>query len=161
MLRRAIRVGLVFFALVGLSAVQAVNPDFVLTDVSGAKHRLSDYRGKWVVVNYWATWCPPCLVELPVLVRFHERHKDRDAVVLGVNLEGKEAAELHGFIAENFITFPVLLGKPGEELPWPVPGLPTTYIVSPEGKVAARHIGPLTGVELEEFIGSQNQASNL
>ncbi len=156
-----LRAGLVLFFLFGLSLAEAANPDFVLVDAFGAKHRLSDYRGKWVVVNYWATWCPPCLQELPELIDFHEKHKDRDAVVLGVNLEGIEAAALRKFVEERLISYPVLLGKPDEELPWPVSGLPTTYVISPEGKVAGRHVGPMTGAELEEFIGTRTQASKL
>lgn len=162
-LRGVLQAALVVFALIGAASAGAADPDFVLPDVSGVQHRLSDYRGKWVVVNYWATWCPPCLMEIPELVDFHERHKDRDAVVLGVNFEGDgiEATALRRFVDEYFITFPVLLGKHGEAHPWPVSGLPTTYVVAPNGKVAARHVGPLTGAELEAFIGRQKSALKL
>ena len=58
-----------------------------MPDLSGKMRSLEDYRGKWVIVNYWATWCPPCQEEIPDLVDFHDSHKDTDAVVLGVNFE--------------------------------------------------------------------------
>ncbi len=66
-------------------AVFAVNLPY--TDLEGQSANLSDYRGRWVVANYWATWCPPCREEIPDLVLFHDQHKDRDAVVIGFNME--------------------------------------------------------------------------
>lgn len=59
----------------------AAEPDYAPRDYKGVEHRLSDYRGKWVVMNFWATWCPPCLEEIPELAKFHAEHKDKDAVV--------------------------------------------------------------------------------
>jgi len=131
--------------------------DFALPDMKGVEHKLSDYRGKWVVVNYWATWCPPCLTEIPELVDFHEEHKDKDAVVLGVNFEDIGIKGLEQFSEEYFMNYPVLRTKPGprSEL-GSIPGLPTTYLVSPEGEVVARQVGPVTAKLINDFIQQQN-----
>lgn len=146
-----------FMALLLLSVgAQAEPVDFTLPDTNGMKHKLSDYKGKWVVVNYWATWCPPCLSEIPELVDFHEDHKDRDAVVLGVNFEDISLNGLKQFSEEYFMNYPVLQTKPGpsSEL-GPIPGLPTTYLVSPSGEVVARQVGPVTAKLITDFIAQQ------
>ena len=88
------------------AGADAHHVDFSLPDVTGQVHRLSDHRGKWVVVNFWATWCGPCMVEIPELMRFHARHKDHDAIVIGVNFEEIETPALEAFIAEMGIELP-------------------------------------------------------
>jgi len=144
-----------FAAFFALSA-QAEPAEFTLLDVQGVKHNLSDYRGKWVVVNYWATWCPPCLTEIPELVDFHEERKDKDAVVLGVNFENISLNALKQFSEEYFMSFPVLRSTPGPDSALgPIPGLPTTYLVSPEGEVVARQVGPVTAELIAAFIAQQ------
>ena len=149
---------LLLFAIVMLSAQPGWGAvDFVLPDVNGVKHKLSDYRGKWVVLNYWATWCPPCLEEIPELEKFHIRHKDKDALVVGVNLEEIDAASLRKFMGEYLINYPVLLGGLTETTPFgPVQGLPTTYLISPKGEVAINQLGGVTSAEIEKFIASQS-----
>ena len=82
--------------------------DFSLPDADGQVHRLSDHRGKWVVINFWATWCGPCMVEIPELMQFHERHKDDDAIVIGVNFEEIETPDLVKFIDEMGINYLVV-----------------------------------------------------
>jgi len=151
------RMLLVFFlaALFSLNA-QAEPADFTLSDMQDAEHKLSDYRGKWVVVNYWATWCPPCLTEIPELVDFHEEHKDKDAVVLGVNFEDIGLNGLKQFSEEYFMNYPVLRAKPGPNSALgPIPGLPTTFLVSPSGEVVARQVGPVTAKRITDFIAQQ------
>lgn len=144
---------LFFLALCLASAVYAQDIDFSLPDIDGVKHTLSDYRGKWVVVNYWATWCPPCLDELPELDAFHSRHKGKDALVLGVNMEDIPLDKLREFVDEHFINYPVLLGGDREETAFgPLPGLPVTYLISPAGEVAASHLGRVDAASIEEFI---------
>ena len=132
--------------------------DFVLPDLEGVMHRLSDYRGRWVVVNYWATWCPPCLEEIPELELFHEEHKDTDAVVLGIDFEAIELDKLKAFVEEQFMSYPVLRQRPrGRTALGPIPGMPTTYMVSPEGVVVARQVGGITRDVLNRFLARQRQ----
>ncbi len=148
----------VLFALVMAfgSYAQAEPADFTLPDMENKQQKLSDYRGKWVVVNYWATWCPPCLTEIPELVDFHEDHKDKDAVVLGVNFEDIGLEELKRFNEEYFMNYPVLRTKPsGSSALGVIPGLPTTFLVSPEGEIIARQVGPVTAKLINEFINQQ------
>ena len=134
-------------------SVQAQPVDFTLPDLDGKEHSLSDYRGKWVLVNYWATWCPPCLEEIPELEVFHSNHKDVDAVVLGINLEEIELEPLRKFVEEQFISYPILRADPsgGNEL-GRVMGMPTSFLISPPGEVVARQVGTVTAEGLEEFI---------
>ena len=138
----------------GLAAcAQSESVDFTLPDLEGKPRSLSEFRGKWVVVNYWATWCPPCREEMPELEVFHANHKDEDAVVLGVNMEKISLARLREFAEEQFISFPILRGQPRAHTELGgIPGLPTSYLIDPEGRVAGRQVGPLTLQRLERMI---------
>lgn len=133
--------------------VQAQDNEFALSDLDGKTHKLSDYKGKWVIVNYWATWCPPCIEEMPELVFFHENHKDKNAVVLGVNMEDADDQVVRDFLDDHLISYPVVLSEPVRNGPLGrVPALPTTFLVSPEGEVVRRKVGRVTLAELEAWI---------
>ena len=125
-----------------------------LAGLDGDQGNLTDYRGKWVVVNYWATWCPPCIVEMPELQAFHDAHADGDdAVVLGINSENIDSGRLKSFVDDYFISYPVFSGKPMRQSELGlIPGLPTTFLVDPEGTVVARQVGPVTRDMIEQFI---------
>ena len=132
----------------------------VLTDLQGVEQSLSDYRGKWVIVNYWASWCPPCLEEIPELVQFHNDHKNRDAVVWGINREDISLANLKVFVEKQNISYPLFqVPSDSDSALGPVVTIPTTYLVSPKGEVVARHVGFVTVKKLENFI--QNYADKL
>jgi thiol-disulfide isomerase/thioredoxin len=132
---------------------------FELPDIHGKKtHSLQDYKGKWIVINYWATWCPPCLDEIPELVEFHDAHSKKDAVVLGVNHEELDRDYLVSFVDEFFITYPVLVSDPYSQPPFGrLYGLPTTYIISPEGELVTSKTGAVSKATLEEIIAQHSK----
>ena len=150
----------VLCCLLAWGSVSAEPVDFSLLDLDGRSHKLSDYRGKWVIVNYWATWCPPCLEEIPDLVDFHEQHRYKDAVVLGINFETIGLQQLRSFVDDLSITYPILRGDESPVTPLGmIPGLPTTIIVSPAGVPVARQEGPVTKAALEDFIKRKTESS--
>ena len=138
-----------------LVAANAALADFKLRDLNGHEQSLAEYRGKWVVVNYWATWCPPCLEEIPELILFYDKHKDKDAVVLGMNFEDVEKSALEHFVDENMISYPVVPKVDDKAAIGPIPGLPTTYLVAPDGRIVARRVGGVTADGIEKFMREQ------
>jgi len=153
---RFLTVVTIFF--LATASVFADPVDYSLPDLNGKEHSLADYRGKWVVVNYWATWCPPCQEEIPDLVDFHERHKNKDAVVVGINFEDIGTEQLQTFVDSFLISYPVLRSEPSAATPLgPIPGLPTTYIIAPDGSPVARQVGPVTGEQLDDYIARKSK----
>jgi len=143
-----------------LVAVPAAAGDFTLPDLEGRDHNLSDYRGRWVVVNYWATWCPPCLEELPELEVFHS-NADGEAVVLGVNMEEIERSRLRAFVDDQFLSFPILIATAQphpDQMIGPIRGLPTSYLVSPDGEIVARQVGKVTAKAINAFIADHERS---
>ncbi len=134
------------------STVVDDNRGKALITITGEPWRFSDYKGKWIVVNYWASWCKPCITEVPELDAFYQAHKDKDAIVLGVNYDFATAEET-ALLAEKYgMTYPVLTSDhdPREQLSIePVMVLPTTFIINPEGKVVATLMGEQTQQSLE------------
>ena len=126
--------------------------DFTLDDVSGQRIKLSDLRGHPVVINFWATWCPPCRQELPALQSAYQRFRDKGVVLLGVDL--KENAEtIQNFTTQFGLTYPLLLDRDGAVSErYQVRGIPTTVIVNADGVVRARHVGPLTEDKFAEYV---------
>ena len=125
--------------------------DFTLSDLDGNKVSLSDYRGRWVIVNFWASWCPPCVRELPELVRYQQTNPS--VQVIGINFEESTAAEARRFLEPFNINFPSLLVGSSPLVPFePLEGLPTTAIVNPAGELVERHMGPVTADHLEGII---------
>lgn len=138
------------------SAKQLV--DFSLPDLDGRHRQLSEFRGKWVIVNYWATWCPPCINEIPELIDFHDRHKDKDAVVVGVDFEDIEEKELREFVESYFMSYPILRMKPSAKSQLGViSGLPTSFLISPEGELVARNTGTISAKMIEDYINDPAQ----
>ena len=116
-------------------------PDFALPDLNGKLQRLSSYRGQIVLVNFWATWCPPCRREMPSLERAWQQLQHDGVVILAVDV-GEDADTVFTFTADYRVTFPLLLDKDSAVAQrWPMRGLPTTYVIDPQGRIAYRAIG--------------------
>ena len=125
-------------------------PDYRLVD--GSSGKLDDFLGRWLVVNYWADWCPPCIKEMPELENFYNDNADR-ALVLTYNFDRLEGEELQSQIIRFGVNVPSILTDPGILFGWEAPpSLPATYIINPEGILIHTLIGPQTQESLEALI---------
>ena len=118
-------------------------PGFALTDLAGNTHRLSDYRGKAVLLNFWATWCVPCRTEMPSIERAYRALKDRGFAVVAVSLDTGPRSTVEAFVKELGLTFPVLLDPRGGTVQtYRLPGVPASFLIDRRGGLAARELGP-------------------
>lgn len=125
-------------------------PDFSLETTDGQIIRLSELRGKTVVLNFWATWCPPCRTEMPTLERIAQEYADQDVILLGINLTFLDkAAEIPAFLTKYGITFPILLDREGQVARlYEIRALPTTFFIGPDGRIRSVVIGAISEVTL-------------
>ena len=116
-------------------------PDFKLLDADEKEHTLAEYKGKPVIVNFWATWCPPCRKEIPSMNRAWHKIKDEGIAMIAINV-GESADEVFAFTAEYPIDFTVLLDNSGQvSSSWPIRGLPTTFILDTDGNLVYQAVG--------------------
>ena len=125
-------------------------PDYELFE--GPKGNKSDFLGKWLVVNYWADWCPPCIKEMPELESFYNQNENK-VLVLAYNFDRLEGSDLKEQILRFKVNVPSILNDPGLLFGWNTPpSLPATYIINPEGILVETLIGPQTKDSLEAII---------
>lgn len=128
----------------------------VMTDMDNQQHTLAQYKGKWLVVNYWATWCPPCLAEMPELVAFYDARKDHDVMVLGIALDIESPENVANFVDDMLVSYPIILGtKEIEQAIGDGDVLPTTFIYNPHGQLVKTKRGVVTRLYLESLIKRQ------
>lgn len=137
------------------SAERLQSKGFVLSDINGKKHALSQYKGKWVIVNYWATWCPPCLEEVPDLVALYDSRKGKDVMLLGVALDYQNKKEVLDFVDDMLMSYPIVLGD--DDVIRQIGSadvMPTTFIYNPRGDLVKIKRGLVTKAYLENFIAN-------
>ncbi len=136
-------------------------PDFVLQDLHGNPITLSDFRGKTIVLNFWATWCPPCRAEMPDLQEVYDQRLDQDdLVVLAVDLLSEDnTSAVADFIEEFALTFPVVLAADESVVErYGVRGLPATFFIDRDGVLRSRNLGPVFGDLLPDGIALADAA---
>jgi len=132
-------------------------PSLQVTTVTGEPYDISEHRGTWVVVNFWATWCAPCLKEMPELSDLHARRGDIN--VVGLAYEEIEADAMHAFLDERPVSYPIAIvdtDNPPPDFTTPR-GLPTTYLIDPDGKVARQFLGPVTAAQIEGTMAGDGE----
>ncbi len=128
-------------------------PDFNLKDVNGTPVKLSDYRGKVVLLNFWATWCGPCKIEIPWFMDFEQRYKDQGFAVLGVSMDEDGWEAVKPYLADKKVNYRVVLGDDSVgNLYGGIESLPTTFLIDRDGRVASTHIGLVSRKDYEGEI---------
>jgi len=129
-----------------------IAPDFELPDLAGKPVTMASLRGKTVVIDFWATWCPPCIFQIPILNSVQTNHRDAGVVVVGVAVDVEGVEVVKPYAEENDIQYTVLLGDEGLARKFGAPGFPALVVVSPEGRIDSTHVGLIEEADLNEAI---------
>ena len=128
-------------------------PEFSLKDVDGRSVSLAEYKGKVVLLNFWATWCGPCKIEIPWFVDFEQKYKDRGFAVLGVAMDEEGWEVVKPYLTESKINYRVVMGNDSiASLYGGVDSLPTTFILDKDGRIASTHVGLVSKSDYENEI---------
>lgn len=134
-------------------AERAKAPDFQLQDASGVRHKLSDFRGQIVLLNFWATWCAPCRTEIPLLGRVQQAYAKRGFTVLGVAMDERGWAAVTPFLVQQEVDYPVLLGNPTVARSYGgLKSLPRTFFLDRSGRIVASQNGVLAEEHLRRVV---------
>ena len=140
-------------AVVGVETGGGVTPDFEVSTLDGASLTNADLEGKVVLVNFWATWCPPCRVEMPLLQRMADRHREAGLVVLGLSRDVGTPEKVRAFLDDRGITYPVaIVGRDAEQRFGGVRGYPTSFLLDRSGRIRHKALGPLAMLSFEPAV---------
>ena len=150
---------LVLFVMLSVDSACAVKqdsleaPNFTLTDLNGTTISLSDYAGKVLFLNYWATWCPPCRVEIPDFIEVYNEYRDKGLEILGVSVDQISPDKLVDFVKKNKMNYPVAMATQEMFQDYQPPrAIPTTLVIDGDGKIQYKKVGMMSKRELLDLF---------
>lgn len=137
----------------GLLVKNSPAPDFTLQDLSGKTISLHDFKGKAVLLDFWATWCPPCRREIPHFVDMYKKYQDKGLAIVGVALDDEGTKVVKPFVEEYKVNYTIVLGTPQIQRAYGgIQGIPTTFIIDKEGRIVHSFVGYREPEEIEKKI---------
>lgn len=127
-------------------------PEFSLDALDGGSVRLADLRGKVVVLDFWATWCPPCEFQIPILNQVHEHQKGKPVEIIGISVDTEGPDTVRAYLKTNPAHYRILMGSEALAREYGAPGFPSLFVIGPEGRIRQRHVGLIEVDELEGLI---------
>ena len=139
----------------GRPAVNETAPDFTLTDLNGKRVTLSDFRGKVVLLNFWASWCPPCRMEIPGFQRFYEGYKNKGFVIIGLSLDDTGPSTVSSFVKKMGITYPIVMADSKVVRDYGnISAIPTSFLIDKNGRIVKKTMGMLLEGTLKGEVDS-------
>ncbi|CAH1210498.1 Thiol-disulfide oxidoreductase ResA [Paenibacillus plantiphilus] len=136
----------------GLPQKGSPPPDFALVGLDGSTHRLADYKGKALIINFWGTFCPGCVYETPDLQSQYEKHKDKPFEIVGINL-GEDEFTVKQFVKQYNVSYPIVYDtNRSVERKYGLRSYPTTFFVRPDGTIMDIYVGPMTEKDIDERV---------
>ncbi len=152
-MRKIFSITLIVFAIATFlifAGCKSSSNDFTLTDLGGNELSLSDFYGEILVLNFWATWCPPCREEIPDFVAVCNKYKNKDVQFIGISNE--DISTLRNFVEDYNISYPILVDDANVMEKWGIRAIPTTFVFDRDGQVIFKNVGMMTGEQLENII---------
>jgi thiol-disulfide isomerase/thioredoxin len=142
----------------GAGGPRPLAADFSMPDVNGTTRALSSYRGQIVLLDFWATWCEPCLEELPDLIRFQEAHKAQGFTIVGVAMDAEGVGVVGPFVRQNKIPYPILISNGDLPAGYSIIGFPAAFLIDKNGAIVRRYLGSKSYEELERDVAELSAA---
>ncbi len=140
---------------VSVAAGQSAAPAWQLKDLEGREVTLEQYKGKVVIVDFWATWCPPCRAEMPVYVNLYKKFADRGLVIVGISLDAQGPGVVRKFVDSMGITYPIVMGDDEVAAAYGIQAIPSTFVVSRDGRILHSKVGAISRpADFEKLIES-------